>query len=62
MSRMSLRGLAMAVGFIMTASASAAEPAFWPNSFSGRLEALALLETLNADLVAHDSATLTLER
>ena len=62
MSRMS-RWLAMtAVGFIMTASASAAEPASWPNSFSGRLEALALLETLNADLLAHDSATLTLER
>ena len=63
MSRMSLRGLAMAaVGFIMTASVSATEPASWPNSFNGRLEALALLETLNADLLAHDSATLTLER
>ena len=63
MSRMSLRWLATAaVGLIMTASSSAGEPAFWPNSFSGRLEALALLETLNADLLAHDSATLTLER
>jgi len=50
------------VGVIMTASASATEPASWPGSFAGRLEALALLETLNADLLAHDSATLTIER
>ncbi len=27
-----------------------------------RVEALALLQTLNADLLSHDSATLTLER
>jgi chorismate-pyruvate lyase len=63
MSRTSLRGLsAVVIGLTVAASASAAEPASWPNSFSGRLEALALLETLNADLLAHDSATLTLER
>lgn len=30
--------------------------------FSQRLRALALLQTLNADLLSHDSATLTLER
>jgi hypothetical protein len=34
----------------------------WPDSFLSRLEALALVETLNADLLSHDSATLTLER
>ena len=34
----------------------------WPDSFVTRLEALALLQTLNADLLSHDSATLTLER
>jgi chorismate-pyruvate lyase len=63
MSRMSLRGLsAVVIGLTVMASASAGEPASWPNSFSGRLEALALLETLNAELLAHDSATLTLER
>jgi hypothetical protein len=63
MSRSSLRGLAIAaVALVMTASASAGEPVSWPNSFSGRVEALALLETLNADLLAHDGATLTLER
>lgn len=61
MRRTSLRAMA-AVGFMITASASANEPAPWPSNFAGRLEALALLETLNADLLAHDSATLTLER
>ena len=34
----------------------------WPDSFVSRLTALALLQTLNADLLSHDSATLTLER
>jgi hypothetical protein len=62
MSRGSSRAVAIVVGFTMTASASAAEPASWPNNFAGRLEALALIESLNADLLAHDSATLTLER
>ena len=36
-------------------------PGTWPDTFVGRLEALAVLETLNADLLSHDSATLTLE-
>jgi chorismate-pyruvate lyase len=34
----------------------------WPDSYLARVEALALLQTLNADLLSHDSATLTLER
>jgi len=34
----------------------------WPNDFTARLEALALLQTLNAELLSHDSATLTLDR
>ena len=34
----------------------------WRDSFTARLEALALLESLNADLLSHDSATLTLDR
>src|SRR5580698_2375002 len=34
----------------------------WPDSFVARVEAMALLQTLNADLLSHDSATLTLER
>jgi hypothetical protein len=57
------RGLAAALILLLTtAVASAAEPAPWPDSLVGRLEALALLESLNADLLAHDSATLTIER
>jgi hypothetical protein len=33
----------------------------WQDSFTARLEALALLETLNAELLSHDSATLTMD-
>ncbi len=63
MTATTLRWLGTALILLLTAAiASAAEPAPWPDSFVGRLEALALLETLNADLLAHDSATLTIER
>jgi chorismate-pyruvate lyase len=34
----------------------------WPTDFVARLEALALLQEFNADLLSHDSATATLER
>jgi hypothetical protein len=34
----------------------------WTSNFVTRVEALALLQSLNADLLSHDSATLTLER
>ncbi len=34
----------------------------WPETYASRLEALALLETLNADLLSNASATLTLDR
>ncbi|MDQ0473421.1 hypothetical protein [Labrys wisconsinensis] len=34
----------------------------WSGDRTARLEALALLQTLNADLLSHDSATLTLDR
>lgn len=39
-----------------------AAPAPWPDTVQARLEALALLQTLNAELLSHDSATLTLEQ
>ena len=42
--------------------APAARSWHWPDSFVARIEALALLQTLNADLLSHDSATQTLER
>jgi hypothetical protein len=38
-----------------------AAPAAWPDDFVTRVEALAVLETLNAELLSHDSATATLE-
>jgi chorismate-pyruvate lyase len=42
---------------------AAAGPAYaWPDSFIARVEALALLQTLNVELLSHDSATATLER
>src|SRR5271165_7683735 len=61
---MTLRGLASAV-FVLglaTAGGRAAGSAVWPDDLVGRLETLALIETLNAELLSHDSATLTLER
>jgi hypothetical protein len=36
--------------------------ASWPDAPMARLEVLAELQTLNADLLSHDSATLTLDR
>jgi len=53
---------AVLISLLTTAIASAAEPAPWPDNIVARLEALALLDSLNADLLALDSATLTLER
>jgi chorismate-pyruvate lyase len=41
---------------------AASTPAPWRDDSTTRLEALALLQTLNADLLSHDSATLTLDR
>ena len=43
------------------AEGAAAVPS-WPDGFVPRLEAQLLLQTLNADLLSHDSATATLER
>ncbi|MCF1467806.1 hypothetical protein FS764_12925 [Agrobacterium vitis] len=40
----------------------AAAPASWPDTPVSRLQAFAVLQTLNADLLSHDSATLTLDR
>lgn len=51
------------VGVALAASAPAqAEPALWPDDFLTRLEATALVETLNARILASSSATLSLEK
>lgn len=46
---------------ICHASAAGASPA-WKDGFLTRLELLALIETLNAELLSHPSATATLEK
>jgi chorismate-pyruvate lyase len=62
------RGLAGILTFVLCGAlayadhAPAAHSPHWPDSFVARVEALALLQTLNAQLLSHDSATLTLER
>jgi chorismate-pyruvate lyase len=53
---------AAAVGQAARDGARQTHGSTWPDSPVARVEALALLETLNADLLSNDSATLTLER
>jgi len=56
-----LIALSVAAGLALIADAASAQTV-WPGDFVSRLEALALLQTLNADLLSHDSATATLTR
>ena len=51
-----------AAGLLGLLIASSAVAADWPDTPTTRVEALAILETLNADLLSNDSATLTLDR
>jgi len=51
-----------AFNLALFASSLATAQTVWPSSFTARLEALALLQSLNADLLSHDSATETLHR
>jgi chorismate-pyruvate lyase len=61
--RRSIVALIVAMAF-PAANAGAADEvtSTWLDSYTTRLEALALLQTLNADLLSHDSATVTLDR
>ena len=59
------QGLIAGLGLMASAGiggADAAQPPAWPDTAITRLQALALLQSLNADLLSHDSATLTLDR
>jgi hypothetical protein len=61
------KGLAMLLALLCTFPAHAdptlpSHPQHWPSGYVARLEALLLIQTLNVDLLSHDSATLTLER
>lgn len=53
--------LALLVIALTFSSASAAKGLSWPNTPLARVEILALLQSLNATLLSHDSATLTLD-
>ncbi|MBB4954690.1 hypothetical protein H4S14_002579 [Agrobacterium vitis] len=53
---------AVVVSTMMSSVSFAAQPVSWPDTPVSRLAALAVLQTLNADLLSHDSATLTLDR
>jgi hypothetical protein len=55
-------GVMLLCGSTVCEGASPAQTPNWTGSFVARVEALAVLQTLNADLLSHDSATLTLER
>jgi chorismate-pyruvate lyase len=46
---------------IMSPAPIAAQDAAWPDTFTSRLEALAVIQTLNGNLLASRSATATLE-
>ncbi|ATQ69906.1 MULTISPECIES: hypothetical protein [Methylosinus] len=61
---MRLRSICVASAALVNAciAAAVAEPLPFPDDFVGRLEALALMETLNAELLAGRSATLVLEK
>lgn len=55
-------GAACALCCAVAGAPAIAEPLAFPDDFIGRLEALALIETLNAELLAGRSATLVLEQ
>ncbi|HUA77886.1 MAG TPA: hypothetical protein VMA86_09460, partial [Acetobacteraceae bacterium] len=60
---MTFRAALALLSLVLIGPAAAASAApVWRDDFTTRLAALALLETLNADLLSHPSATLTLER
>lgn len=54
--------LVLAAGPLRADSTAPAQPLAWQDDFVSRLEILALLQTLNTELLSNSSATLTLER
>ncbi|THF51965.1 hypothetical protein [Allorhizobium terrae] len=53
---------AVVASMMASSSSFAAQPSSWPDTPIARVSALAVLQSLNADLLSHDSATLTLDR
>lgn len=56
------RGSVCVVVLSLAGLPAAAQPRAWPDSFLSRVEVLALMQTLNASLLASRSATATLEK
>ncbi len=56
-----MKRLMLAAALLTAALPARAASPSWPGDFLGRLEALAILQTLNAELLSHPSATVTLE-
>jgi len=52
----------LAIGFALAATPALAQSPDWPDTPLARVEAMAVLQSFNADLLSHASATLTLER
>ncbi|MBY6240623.1 hypothetical protein [Methylosinus sp. Sm6] len=59
---MKMRSIGTAFALVAVVAPAGAEPRVFRDDFIGRLEALALVETLNAELLAGRSATLVLEK
>jgi hypothetical protein len=57
-----MRAAATALLILLAAPEARADGPPWPDTPVARLEALAVLQSFNADLLGHASATLTLER
>lgn len=60
--RRSVAALAVLCGTVVPACLTAQSAPAWPDTFLARVEALALVETLNATLLAARSATFTLDQ
>jgi hypothetical protein len=58
----SIRSWAIAVPLILGSPAQAADEPVWPDNFLTRVETLALMQSLNAELLGSRSATLTIEK
>jgi chorismate-pyruvate lyase len=56
------RSCAAAVALAVAGVSARAQSPAWPDTFVGRLEVLALMQTLNAELLASRSATQTLQQ
>jgi hypothetical protein len=55
------RSIVIAAALVALVPLHAQEPSVWPDTFTARLEALALIQTLNAEILGSRSATQTLE-